>query len=98
MIGNMQQYVQFNAAESLPLAAQNEGGLAGIGAGLGAGVGAGAVLGQAFNSAFSNNNNSSSPTDNTFETLNKLHELLKQGIISQEEFDAKKTELLKNIK
>jgi membrane protease subunit (stomatin/prohibitin family) len=50
MIGNMQQYTQFQAAQSLPIAAANEGGgLAGIGAGLGAGVG----LAQAMTGAIS---------------------------------------------
>jgi membrane protease subunit (stomatin/prohibitin family) len=43
MIGNMQQYTQFQAAQSLPIAAANEGG----GAGLGAGLGAGIAMGQA---------------------------------------------------
>jgi len=39
MIGNMQQYTQFQVANSLPIAAANEGGgAAGIGAGLGAGM------------------------------------------------------------
>jgi membrane protease subunit (stomatin/prohibitin family) len=39
MIGNMQQYTQFQVANSLPIAAANEGGgTAGIGAGLGAGM------------------------------------------------------------
>jgi membrane protease subunit (stomatin/prohibitin family) len=40
MIGNMQQYTQFQVANSLPIAAANEGGggTAGIGVGLGAGV------------------------------------------------------------
>jgi membrane protease subunit (stomatin/prohibitin family) len=37
MLGDMKQYTAFQVAESLPLAAQNEGGLAGAGAGLGAG-------------------------------------------------------------
>jgi len=39
MIGNMQQYTQFQVANSMPIAAANEGGgAAGIGAGLGAGM------------------------------------------------------------
>jgi membrane protease subunit (stomatin/prohibitin family) len=39
MIGNMQQYTQFQVANSIPIAAANEGGgAAGIGAGLGAGM------------------------------------------------------------
>lgn len=50
MIGNMQQYTQFQAANSLPIAAANEGGgLAGMGVGLGAGVGLGQVFAQAMN-------------------------------------------------
>jgi hypothetical protein len=40
MMGGMQAYTQFQTAEAIPLAAQNEGGLAGIGAGLGVGLGA----------------------------------------------------------
>ena len=53
MIGNMQQYTQFQAAQALPIAAANEGGgVAGLGVGLGAGLGlgqvmAGALTGQA---------------------------------------------------
>lgn len=48
MIGNMQQYTQFQAAQSLPIAAANEGGggLAGLGVGLGAGLGLGNVMAQ----------------------------------------------------
>ena len=43
MVGNMQQYTQFEAAQSIPITAANEGGGAGIGAGLGAGI----AMGQA---------------------------------------------------
>ena len=52
MIGNMQQYIQYQAAQSLPIAAANEGGgTAGLGVGLGAGLGlgqtmAGAIMGS----------------------------------------------------
>lgn len=37
MIGDMSKFTQFQVANSLPIAAANEGGIAGIGAGLGAG-------------------------------------------------------------
>jgi membrane protease subunit (stomatin/prohibitin family) len=37
MIGDMGRYTQFQVAQSMPIAAANEGGLAGAGAGLGAG-------------------------------------------------------------
>ena len=38
MVGDMDRYTQFQAGKSLPIAAANEGGAAGIGAGLGAGL------------------------------------------------------------
>jgi membrane protease subunit (stomatin/prohibitin family) len=93
MVGDLRQYAQFQAAESLPVAAANEGGLAGVGAGLGAGVG----IGQAFASAFGPTGSTQTESDDPFATLNKLHELMTKGIISQAEFEAKKTELLKKI-
>lgn len=48
LIGNMQQYAQYQAADSIKDAASNPGGLAGAGVGLGAG----AVMGAAFSQAF----------------------------------------------
>ncbi|HYP13304.1 MAG TPA: SPFH domain-containing protein [Bryobacteraceae bacterium] len=39
MIGDMGRYTQFQVAQSLPIAAANEGGIAGAGVGLGAGFG-----------------------------------------------------------
>ena len=44
MVGNMQQYTAFQVAQSIPIAAANEGG---GGAGLGAGLGAGMAMGKA---------------------------------------------------
>ena len=43
MIGDMGQYTQFQVAQSMPIAAANEGGLAGAGAGLGRGLRDGAA-------------------------------------------------------
>jgi membrane protease subunit (stomatin/prohibitin family) len=53
MIGNMQQYTQFQVANSLPIAAANEGGgsVAGIGVGLGAGLTMAQQMMQAMNPA-----------------------------------------------
>ncbi len=47
MIGNMQQYTQYQAAQSMPIAAANEGGGAGLGAGLGAGMAMGKAMADA---------------------------------------------------
>jgi len=38
MVGDVGRYAQFEAAQSIPIAAANEGGAAGVGAGLGAGI------------------------------------------------------------
>ena len=51
MVGNMGQYTQFQAAQSIPIAAANEGGGAGLGAGLGAGIAMGQAMGQAMANA-----------------------------------------------
>ncbi len=47
VIGDMGRYTQYQTANAIPLAAQNEGGMAGIGAGLGAGMTMGQAMGQA---------------------------------------------------
>ena len=44
IIGSSEKYAQFQAARSIPLAAANEGGAAGIGAGLGAGMTMGQMM------------------------------------------------------
>ncbi len=46
IVGNMNQYAQFQAAEAIKDAAQNPGGLAGAGVGLGAGAVFGNMMGQ----------------------------------------------------
>jgi len=47
VIGDMGRYTQFQTAQSIPVAAANEGGVAGAGAGLGAGIAMGQAMGQA---------------------------------------------------
>ena len=49
MIGDMGKYTQFQVAQSLPIAAANEGGMAGIGAGLGAGFTMASTMANALN-------------------------------------------------
>jgi len=51
MVGDMRQYAQFQAAQSLPIAAANEGGGAGLGAGLGAGMAMGKAMADAMSSS-----------------------------------------------
>ena len=107
MIGDLGRYTQYQVASSIPLAAQNEGGIAGIGAGLGAGMGIGqtmtAAMGQALPAGAAGAAVAGAlpiaaaaalSADEVVATLEKLHALVGKGILSQTEFDAKKAELL----
>jgi len=91
MVGDLRNYAQFQTADSIDDAAANPGGLAGAGGGLGAGVAMSQVLNQSLGNGAGNS------TVDPMETLNKLHGLLKNGVLTQAEFDIKKAELLKKI-
>jgi membrane protease subunit (stomatin/prohibitin family) len=97
LVGDLKRYAQFQAADSISAAAQNGGGLASAGVAMGAG----AVIGQTFAQAMQGNDSQSggqaAAMEDPFELLEKLQGLLKKGVISQEEFDAKKVEILKRI-
>lgn len=98
VVGDLSKYTQFQVAESIPVAAGNEGGIAGAGAGLGAGL----VMGQTMAQSMANNMTTppTQPTVNSEDiavTLEKLHALIGKGILTQAEFDAKKLELLKKL-
>lgn len=98
LVGDLNKYATFQAADSIKDAAKNEGGLAGAGVGLGAG----AALGQAFASALGGGAQggqqaAAQKEEDPFELLEKLQGLLDKGIISQEEFDSKKADILKRI-
>ena len=106
MIGDMQRYTQYQVANAIPEAARNEGGMAGMGVGLGAGVGFGQVMGQAMASAMQPAAGAAATAapvapavsaDDVVATLEKLHGLVEKGILSEDEFAAKKAELLKKL-
>ena len=110
MIGGMQAYTQLQTAEAIQLAAQNEGGLAGLGAGVGAGLTVGQVMGQAMMQSMTPSSAPAAPSamppaapaatvspDDVVATLEKLHGLVAKGILTQAEFDAKKAELLSKL-
>ncbi len=103
MLGDMGRYTQYQVANSIPLAAQNEGGMAGIGAGLGAGLTIGQTMAQSMAQSMqpgaAPQTAAAAPAagvnaDEVVATLEKLHGLVAKGILSQAEFDAKKAELL----
>lgn len=102
-IGNLDAYMQFKAAKSIEEAAKNQGGTAAAGVGLGAGAGLGLMLPGMIHDAISRQGQSNTPqgaepvNDDPFERLGKLKKLLDAGAVSQEEYEAKKTELLSRM-
>jgi membrane protease subunit (stomatin/prohibitin family) len=112
MMGGMGEYTRFQTAEAIPLAAQNEGGLAGLGAGVGVGFGVGqqvaASMAQSLNPMGGAPAGGVPPApaaapaapvspDEIIATIEKLHGMVGKGILSQAEFEAKKAELMKKL-
>jgi membrane protease subunit (stomatin/prohibitin family) len=108
MMGDLAKYTQYQVANSIPLAAQNEGGLAGVGASLGAGLAmaqtmadslrstmGGAAASAAASSAAAPS--ASAQGDDPAARLEKLQALLDRKLISQLEFDTAKAEILKKL-
>lgn len=96
LVGDLNKYAQFQTAEAIPVAAANPGGLAGAGVGLGAGISmAQAMAGQL---AGSMNNSNAAPVEDPLAALERLHGLIAKGVLTQQEFDAKKAELLSKIR
>ena len=101
MAGDLNKYTQYQVANAVPLAAQNEGGVAGLGAGLSAGV----VLGQTMAQGLSGAAQSAAPAGTAAATtasdaearLGQLKSLLDKGLISASDFEAAKAEVLKKL-
>ncbi|MNL29641.1 SPFH domain / Band 7 family protein [compost metagenome] len=85
-------YLEIEKLKALRDAARNEGGLAGAGLQLGFGM----ELGKALNDKKEELTAYSSTTDPVVQ-LQKLKLLLDEGILTQEEFDAKKKEILSKM-
>ena len=94
VVGDLNRYTQYQTASAIPLAAQNEGGLAGIGAG----VGVGAAIGQAM---ATNMNAAPAPqaagNNDPQARLAQLKALLDQGLITAEDYEKAKAEVLKQL-
>jgi membrane protease subunit (stomatin/prohibitin family) len=97
VVGDMGRYTQYQTAQSIPLAAANPGGAAGIGAGIGAGVAIGQNMASGIASAAQAAKTPAAGAADVTSAIEKLHELMTKGILTQEEFAAKKTELLKKL-
>jgi membrane protease subunit (stomatin/prohibitin family) len=111
MVGNdMAKFMQYQTAQAIPKFAEGGGagagggsGIAGDAMGLGAGVALGQVLAQNL-AAGLQVASASAPAqavgmkpEVVMATLEKLGDLKAKGILTQEEFDAKKSELLKKL-
>lgn len=90
-VGNLDQYMKLKVADSLSDAAKNNGN-AGAGMGLGVGLGMGMAMPNMIQNAMQNNS-----TESVTDKLKSLKELLDLGALSQDEFDIKKKQLLKQL-
>ena len=111
MVGNdMGKFMQYQTAQAIPKFAEGSGqgsGIAGDAMGLGAGVALGQVLAQNLQQGLNPNANAAAAPqapavaavnpNEVMAMLEKLGELKTKGILTQEEFDAKKTDLLKKL-
>lgn len=90
-VGNLDQYMKLKVADSLGDAAKYNGN-AGAGMGLGAGLGIGMAMPNMIQQAMQTNSNES-----VTDKLKNLKELLDLGALTQDEFEIKKKELLKQL-
>ncbi|RUP34373.1 MAG: hypothetical protein EKK45_03335, partial [Curvibacter sp.] len=106
MVGrDMGQFMQYQTAQAIPRLAEGAagGGVAGDAMGLGAGVALGQVLAQNLQAGLQGGGAPATAAagglkpDEIMTTLEKLADLKTKGILTAEEFDAKKAELLKKL-
>ena len=113
MVGNdMGKFMQYQTAQAIPKFAEGAGGgggVAGDAMGLGAGVALGQVLAQNLAQGLQGGNAAAAgavaaaaapvgvKAEDVMATLEKLGDLKSKGILTQEEFDSKKAELLKKL-
>ena len=101
----MGAYTQMQVADSVPLAAQNPGGLAGLGMGAGLGFGMGSMMGQQLGAAGQQLGQqpfpagsaapAPAPAKTLKEELTDLKELFDGQLITQAEFDAQRAVILR---
>jgi membrane protease subunit (stomatin/prohibitin family) len=112
MVGDLSKFTQYQVANSIPLAAQNEGGIAGIGAGLAAGVGMGQMMADAMRQSMNPAPAQAAPAQPAAAApapapepaveapearLEKLKGMLDKGLISAADYDTAKAEILKKL-
>ncbi len=102
----MGAYTQMQVADSIPLAAQNQGGVAGLGMGMGVGFGMGNMMGQQMAGAQQQMGQQgypggaapaapAAPAKSLKEELTELKDLFDSQLISQAEFDTQRGAIMK---
>lgn len=97
VVGDLDRYAKFQAADAIEAAASNPGGLGGVGASAAAGLAIGQQMAGALGGT-SGGTGGAAPGEDAFAQIEKLHRLMTMGAISQAEFDAKKAELLSRVR
>jgi membrane protease subunit (stomatin/prohibitin family) len=100
MVGDMNKFVKYQTGVAIPIAAGNEGGVAGVGAGLGAGFAMAQQMAGAMGAGVPGLGGAAAAApaaDDPAERLGKLKTLLEQDLITQADFDAAKAEVLKKL-
>lgn len=106
MMGDMNKFTQYQTATAIPLAAQNEGGLAGMGAGLGAGLQIGQVMAGSMAGAMMQPQQvvaapvAAAPApaaDDPMARLEKMKSMLDKGLITPADYDNAKAEIMKKL-
>lgn len=101
MMGDMGKFTQYQMANAIPLAAQNEGGLAGMGAGVGVGLGMGQMMAGTMAQTMAGVAQpavaAAPATDDPTAKLGKLKVMLDQNLITQADYDTAKAEVLKKM-
>ena len=102
MVGDLSKFTQYQVAQAIPVAAANVGGLAGLGAGAGAGLAIGQQMAGALGQAMGGMTHAPAAQaaqsgDDVMKTIERLHDLMQKGALTQQEFDAKKADLLKKL-
>jgi len=102
--GDMGKFMQYQTAQSIPKFAESAGGGGGGGGivgdamGLGAGVALGQVMAQQLSQGLQGGAAAGGvKPDDVMATIEKLGELKAKGVLTDEEFAAKKAELLKKL-
>jgi membrane protease subunit (stomatin/prohibitin family) len=110
-IGDLSSYARLKAADALQSAAENPGGIAGAGVGVGAGFGLGGMMAETMRGAMGGGSSGGGSSGgggggngggdgggrSVADRLRDLAALHKEGVISPEEYQAKRAELVKRL-